>query len=148
VLFVRDSFSIHCSPYGWQDATTVTDDTEHFTICIFITAHQDWLPSHSSQPAVIVHSSVAWVMSPTHHLHPHYYLQSLPPASYHLLPLHPLSHIVNELEYHTSALLVRTEFAYPVHRRPQEIHSIKASFSLIFHIKILSLLNPLWISVL
>lgn len=59
VLFVRDSFLIHYSPYGWQDATMVTDDTEHFTIGIFITAHQEWLPSHRSQPAVIVHSSVA-----------------------------------------------------------------------------------------
>lgn len=69
------------------------------------------------QLAVIVHSSVVWVMSPTHPFYPHCYLQSLPPASYHLLPLHPLSDIINELECHTSGLLVRTRLGYPAHRR-------------------------------
>lgn len=66
--------------------------------------------------AVVVHSAVVWVMSPTHRFYPLYYLQSLPPASYHLLPLHPPSHIVNELEYHPSALLLRTWHMYPAPR--------------------------------
>lgn len=66
------------------------------------------------QLAVIVHSSVVWITSPIHHFYLQYYLQSLPPASWNLLPLHPLSHIITELEYHTSGLLVKTPVVYPV----------------------------------
>lgn len=96
------------------------------------------------QLAVIVHSSVVWITSPTHHFYLQYYLQSLPPASCHLLPLQPLSHIITELEYHFWSehhlCLQYTE------EREREILYAKASltsFSLTFHVRLSPLLNPL-----
>lgn len=140
------TFSVEGSPQGWQDATTATDDTEHFTIGILITAHQEWSPSHSSacchcsQFSSMSHVSHSPLLSPL--------LPSKPAPSF--LPLastaHPPSHVINELEYHTSGLLVRRELEHQAQKKEGKSMPSKYPLSLIFHFKPLPCLNPLQIS--